>query len=107
MRETGIESAIEDAGVGLSPDMVLVSLGCNGLPPLCVAPGRRRAEASKTSFLPEEPRLPLVFWARAPCHLSHLVLLVKPTVDEGPDQGAARDTASEALPAQACVDALF
>lgn len=75
---------------------------------MCVAPGHRQAEASKISFLPEEPRLPLVFWAWRPCgRLPRLVVLVEPAVDEGTDQGASRDTASEALPTQACVDALF
>jgi hypothetical protein len=39
------------------------------------ASGHRRAEASKTSFLPEESRLPLVFLAWDSSHLSHLILL--------------------------------
>ena len=59
-------------------------------------------------MLPEEPRLPLPFCARRPCsRLPRLVLFVEPAVDEGPNQGAGRDTASEALAAQACVDAFF
>src|ERR671917_1007739 len=66
------------------------------------------AWASRRSSLAEEPRLPLPFWAQRPgVRLPRLVLLVEPAVDEGPDQGAGRDTASEALAAQACVDAFF
>lgn len=34
MRQTGMEPAIEEAGVGISPDQV-ISSGDNGLPPLC------------------------------------------------------------------------
>src|SRR5215204_6807115 len=36
-----------------------------------------------------------------------LVLLLEPAVDEGPYQGTGRNTASEALAAQARVDAFF
>jgi hypothetical protein len=69
---------------------------------------QRTLGTSKLSFLAEEPRLPLPFWARRPGgRLPRLVLLVEPAVDEGPDQGAGRDTASEALAAQARVDAFF
>ena len=65
-------------------------------------------EASKPFFLPEKPRLPLAFCARRPCsRLPRLVLLVEPAVDEAPNQGAGRDTAAEALAAQARVDAFF
>ena len=66
------------------------------------------AWASRRSSLSEEPRLPLPFWARRPGgRLPRLVLLVEPAVHEGPDQGACRDTASEALAAQPRVDAFF
>ncbi len=62
----------------------------------------------KPSILAEEPRLPLPFWARRPGgRLPRLFLLVEPAVDEGPDQGAARYTASEALAPQARVDSFF
>jgi hypothetical protein len=62
----------------------------------------------KPSFLAEEPRLPLLFWARRPGgHLPRLVLLVEPAVDEGPDQSAGRNTASEALAPQARVNSFF
>jgi hypothetical protein len=62
----------------------------------------------KPSFLAEEPRLPLPFWPRRPGgRLPRLVLLVEPAVDEGPDQGAGRNTASEALAPQARVDSFF
>jgi hypothetical protein len=67
-----------------------------------------RLDPSKSSFLAEEPWLPLPFWAWRPGgHLPRLVLLVEPVVNEGPNQGAGRNTASEALAAQARVDALF
>src|SRR5215213_9836992 len=57
---------------------------------------------------PEEPRLPLPFWAWRPGgRLPRLVLLLEPAVDEGPHQGTGRNTASEALAAQARVDAFF
>jgi hypothetical protein len=57
---------------------------------------------------PEEPRLPLPFWAWRPGgRLPRLVLLLEPAVDEGPYQGTGRNTASEALAAQARVDAFF
>ena len=63
---------------------------------------------SKPSFFAEEPRLPLPFWTCRPSgRHPRLVLLLEPAVDEGPDQGAGRDTASEALAAQARVDAFF
>ncbi len=66
------------------------------------------AWASKRFSLSKEPRLPLPFWARRPGgRLPRLVLLVEPSVDKGPDQGACRDTASEALAAQLRVDAFF
>jgi hypothetical protein len=66
------------------------------------------AGASKRSSLSEELRLPLLFRARRPGgRLPRLVLLVKPAVDEGPDQGAGGDTAPEALAAQPRVDAFF
>jgi hypothetical protein len=66
------------------------------------------AWASRCSSRSEEPRLPLAFWARRPGgRLPRLVLLVEPAVHEGPDQGAGRDTASEALAAQPSVDAFF
>src|SRR5918994_3936332 len=42
MRETGMEPAIEEANVGISPDRVVISSGGNRLPPLC-APGHRPA----------------------------------------------------------------
>jgi hypothetical protein len=62
----------------------------------------------KPSFLAEEPRLPLPFWPRRPGgRLPRLVLLVEPAVDEGPDQGAGRNAASEALAPQARVDSFF
>jgi hypothetical protein len=35
MRQTGMEPAIEEAGVGISPDQVVISSGGNRLPPLC------------------------------------------------------------------------
>lgn len=57
------------------------------------------------SFLAKEPRLPLLFWARR--LRGRLSRLVEPAVDEGPDQGAGRDTASEALAAQARVNTFF
>ncbi len=63
--------------------------------------------ASRCSSLSEKPRLPLPFWVRPGGRLPSLVLLVKPAVDEGPDQGAGRDTASQALAAQPRVDAFF
>jgi hypothetical protein len=67
-----------------------------------------RLDPSKPSFLSEEPRLPLPFWAWRPGgRLPRLVLLVEPAVNEGPDQGAGGDTASKALAAQSRVDALF
>jgi hypothetical protein len=63
---------------------------------------------SRPSFLAEEPRLSLPFWARRPGgRLPRLVLLFEPAVDEGPDQGTGRNTASEALAAQARMDAFF
>ncbi len=65
------------------------------------------AWASMRFSLTEKPRLPLPFWARPGGRLPSLVLLVKPAVDEGPDQGAGRDTASQALAAQPRVDAFF
>jgi len=69
---------------------------------------QRAPGASKPSFLAEEPRLPLPFCARRPVsRFPRLVLLVEPAVDEGPDQGAGRDTASEALAAEARVDPFF
>jgi hypothetical protein len=64
--------------------------------------------ASRRSSLSEEPRLPLLLRDRRPCgRVPRLVLLVKPAVDECPDQGAGRDAASEALAAQPRVDAFF
>ena len=46
-------------------------------------------------FLSEELRLPLPFCARRPVgRFPRLVLLDEPAVDEGPNQGAGRDTAS-------------
>src|SRR5215208_5091311 len=69
---------------------------------------QRTPGTSRSSFLAEEPRLPLPFWAQRPgVRLPRLVLLVEPAVDKGPDQGAGRDTASEALAAQARVDAFI
>ena len=66
------------------------------------------AWASRRSSLSEEPRLPLGFRARRfGGRLTRLVLLVEPAVDEGPDQGAGRDAAPEALAAQPRVDAFF
>ena len=66
------------------------------------------AWASKRFSRSKEPRLSLPFWARRPGgRLPRLVLLVEPAVHEGPDQGAGRDTASEALAAQPRVDAFF
>jgi hypothetical protein len=35
MRQTGMEPAIEEAGVDISPERVVISLGGHGLPPLC------------------------------------------------------------------------
>jgi hypothetical protein len=67
-----------------------------------------RAGASRRSSLSEEPRLPLLLRDRRACGcVPRLVLLVEPAVDECPDQGAGRDTASEALAAQPRVDAFF
>jgi hypothetical protein len=63
--------------------------------------------ASRCSSLSEEPRLPLPFWVRPGGRLPHVALLVEPAVHEGPDQGAGRDTAPEALAAQLRVDAFF
>ena len=63
--------------------------------------------ASRCSSLSEEPRLPLAFWVRPGGRLPRVALLVEPAVDEGPDQGAGRNTASEALAAQPRVDAFF
>ena len=65
------------------------------------------AWASKRFSLSKEPRLSLPFWARPRGRLPRLVLLVEPSVYKGPDQGACRDTASEALAAQPRVDAFF
>jgi hypothetical protein len=65
------------------------------------------AWASKRFSLSKEPRLSLPFWARPGGRLPRLVLLVEPSVYKGPDQGACRDTASEALAAQPRVDAFF
>jgi len=65
------------------------------------------AWASKRFSLSKEPRLSLPFWARPGGRLPRLVLLVEPAVHEGPDQGACRDTASEALTPQARVDSFF
>ena len=66
------------------------------------------AWASKRFSLSKEPRLSLPFWARRPGgRFLRLVLLVEPSVDEGPDQGAYRDTATQALAAQPRVDAFF
>jgi hypothetical protein len=57
---------------------------------------------------PEEPRLPLPFWTWRPGgRLPRLVLLLEPAVNEGPYQGTGWNTASEALAAQARVDAFF
>jgi hypothetical protein len=63
------------------------------------------AGASKRSPISDEARLPLGFRARRP--EGRLVLLVEPAVDEGPDKGAGRDTAPEALAAQPRVDAFI
>ena len=63
--------------------------------------------ASRCSSLSEEPRLPLPFWVRPGGRLPRVALLVELAVDEIPDQGAGRDTASEALAAQPRVDAFF
>ena len=61
---------------------------------------QRTPGTSKPSFLPEEPRLPLPFWAWRPGgRLPRLVLLLEPAVDEGTYQGTGRNTASEALAA--------
>jgi hypothetical protein len=42
MRETGMELAIDDGGAGLLPIGVVVSLGRNEIPPLCLL-ARRQA----------------------------------------------------------------
>jgi len=98
-----MEPAIDEAGVGISPDRVVISSGRNGLPPL-YAPCQvidllphRRAPAAALVLDPA---------ARA-SRLPRLVLLVQPAMDKGPDQGAGRDTASVASAAQARVDAFF
>jgi hypothetical protein len=56
MRETGIEPAMEDAGVGLPPDPVLVSSGCNGLPPLCAS--RQVSGGQRPQRPPSSPKSP-------------------------------------------------
>jgi hypothetical protein len=56
MRETGIEPAIEDAGVGLSPNLVLLSSECNGLPPLCAS--RQVSGELRPQRPPSSPKSP-------------------------------------------------
>ena len=65
------------------------------------------AGASKRSSLSEESRLPLPFWVQPGGRLPRVALLVEPAVNESPDQGAGRDTASEASAAQLRVDAFL
>src|SRR5829696_3833832 len=69
----------------------------------------RRTPGSLKALLPRRraPAAAPVWTCRPGGRFPRLVLLVEPAVDEGPDQGAGRDTASETLAAQARVDAFF